>query len=72
MAANSYYNANIPMTHEQQEHLLAYSTPSGSHQSSPSFPLKPLHLVVQTNHHNGHGSFEKHDVLQHAQKQDKV
>ncbi|XPS68290.1 hypothetical protein M3J09_000582 [Ascochyta lentis] len=70
MAANSYYNGNIPMAHEQEQHLLAHSVPPSGHQSNQSPPLKPLHLVPQTNYQHGQASFEKFEDLQHAQQED--
>jgi hypothetical protein len=72
MAANSYYNANIPLVHEQQQHLLAHTTPPIGHDPKQPMPLKPLHLVEQTNYHYGHGATDDNGDIKQAQKEDAV
>ena len=72
MAANTYYNTHIPAAHEQQQHLLAHALPLSDQFSQPPTPLKPLHLVSETNYHHGNTQFKKHSDLDYALHEDAV
>lgn len=72
MAANSYYDVNMPMVHEQQQHLLAHSKSPNGHQLDQLSPLKPLHFAAQTEYHYAHSKLENFESLQQAEQEDAV